>query len=233
MLKSDLVNKINYLDDKYGTKILTKYLSIQNRKNLIENFPSEIKCILFLEKLFSINNLLHDSGRYDNRLKTPDWILDLDGFRIMIEVYNQKINEANLKKRTKAKLGQFTVLEIKEDRINKGAIANKYSKYIPLIKELNIPYYIFIEVDFLGDLDEINLSKFLYGPQYDDITGNVPTTYTDYTQGFYYSIPKSKYINGFFILKDHKITYYHNYNSVIKPSNVITGKLLKFQYIND
>src|SRR5690606_10498784 len=152
-------------------------------------------------------NIIHDSDRTGNPSDTPDWMLDLDGNRVMIEVYNQNINEENLKNRSKAKLGQFTMLQIKEERIKKGAIALKYSKYIPLIKTLNIPYYIFIEVVLLGDLDEINLSKFLYGPQYDDITGNLPTTYTCFKEWFYYSQHISNYINGFIMLKDQNITY--------------------------
>ena len=71
MVKHELVNKIKYLDDKYGTNILKKYLSIKNRKDLIANFPSEINCILFLEKLFSLGNILHDSDRSDNSISTP------------------------------------------------------------------------------------------------------------------------------------------------------------------
>jgi len=233
MERSDLLENIKYLDSKFGTKILNKYNSLQNKKNLMNNFPSEINCILFFDKLFTLSNLTHDSERSQSSNSTPDWIMDLDGHKVMVEVYRQDINKTNFKNKSEAKLGQFITLEIKEDRINKGSVTKKYSKYIPLIKELDIPYYIFFEVDFLGDLDEIILRKFLYGPEHDDNTGEFPTAYTCFSEGFYYSNNKSKYINGFFILKDGKINYYHNYSSIIKPPKVITEKLLKFQYLND
>ena len=112
--------------------------------------------------------------------------------------------------------------------------SKKYTKYIPQIKKLNIPYFLFIDVDFLGDLDEISLRKFLYGPQIEDLSTSPASVYTIYHDGFYYANNSngSKFINGFFLLKDGKTSYFHNYNSKNSISETLKLKLMQLQQVN-
>lgn len=234
MNNKELLEKIQYIDNKYSTCIFEHYNNISKRKDLIKSLTSEIKCLLILEQFFDITNVTHDSDRETKNDKTPDWTLSLDGVKIIIEVYNQNINEFTRRALAKSKLGEFKTLEIRDDRLSKGGVREKYSKYVQLIKESNIPYFIFIESDFLADTDKIDLSKFLYGPQVEDITGVIPSFYTRFQEGFYYSNRYvRKFINGFFLLKEGRTSYFHNYNSKNQLPDELKSVLLKLQVVHD
>jgi|GEM_PF-2884082 len=232
----NILSLLAELDFKFNTH-LKKHMEII-RTEQKKSFLSEIKALSFFDKHFALRDVIHDSDRKAHEKitslnKTPDWFFNIHGQKVMIEVYNQNINEINLKRKEIAKIGEFVPLEIKDDRLRKGNLSKKYFKYNELVQELNIPYFLFIDVDFLGDIDSISLYQFLYGSTYEDIT-NIEFTsfYQEYMAGYYYDErfkENSKYINGFFLLKDGVVEYFHNYGAKIQLSDNLKNSLLKFQ----
>lgn len=237
MNMDSLKSTINEIDNKFNLKLCDYFEGIKHKEGLKKAFLSELRALNFFDTNFKIKNPLHDSNRKElSKLTsvelTPDWILEIDGQQIMIEVYNQNINEKNLEKRNNSTSGNLVILDIIEDRLRKGSLAAKYSKYSNLVKKLEIPYFIFLDVDFLADIDEISLNKFLYGSVYEDLTNEFTSYYRDLSQGLFYNektVRFSNYINGFFLLKDGLEYYFHNYQALIPLSEKTKNNFLKFQ----
>ena len=150
---NNLKNLIKYLDDKYSIGLESTSL----KRDDILSFVSEVIALIFFDMHFELSDIQSEDSRKANMVKTPDWIFKIDSQIVFVEVYRQNISGRNSITKVKSALNEFVALDINNTRMSNRNIAAKYDKYIPLIQEKNALYFIFLEIDLLGDDDKVSL----------------------------------------------------------------------------
>lgn len=128
--------------------------------------------------------------------------------------------------------GNFNTIDIDPRRLksDKSLFVSKLEKYDQLIHELNLPYLIFIKIDFHAGINENEMFWTMYG---DSLFYDYLNKYESELNGLFYTNEKAKNnVSGVLLIVGDKKYYFKNFYLLNKLSSKVGEELSEMQFMS-
>jgi hypothetical protein len=108
---------------------------------------------------------------------------------------------------------------------------SKLEKYDKLIREYNLPYLIFIKIDFHAGINENEMFWTMYG---DSLFYDYLSKYESDLNGLFYTNEKAKEnVSGILLIVGNNNYYYKNFSFLNRLTGKMDGDLSKMQFFSN